>query len=274
MLPLIQILEVLLPIFYGGTFALYFREFLQGRDAQRVLGPRALYATVGLHGLYLVMISVAFHHFPISSRAEFLSVTALCVGLLYAFLETRNKESQTGVFFVSIAFIFQLIASILIEHTTTHPLLHENPVYGIHVIFMVFGFAALAISALYALMYIMLARQLKSRHLGVIFQRLPPLNTLENMSKLATISGIILLGIGLGTGHFVALWVLEDFNLLDPKIIVTDIVWLAYVIGFVVARWRGLSGLRMAYLNLTGYLGLIVAMLVVNTFLNTFHSFA
>lgn len=273
MLPLIQVLEVLLPILYGGAFVLYLREFLRGSEGSRFLGPQLLYSTVAVHGAYLVLRSVVFYHFPISNRAEFMSVTALCVGLLYAFLETRHKESQTGVFFISIAFLFQLIASFLMENTTAHPLLHENPVYGLHVIFMVFGFASLAISALYALMYIMLAKQLKSRSLGVIFQRLPPLNTLENMSRLATICGIVLLGVGLGAGHFVAVWVLEDFNLLDPKILITYIAWFAYVVGFIIAKWRGLSGLRMGYLNLFGYLGLIVSMIVVNTFLTSFHSF-
>lgn len=275
MLQAIDILEVVLPLIYAGVFAVYLRHFLQPQDSAKrpFRGTQLLYGTIALHVGYLSFRSVVFHHFPVSSRAEFLSLVALCVAVVYAFAETRHRQPGTGVFFISIALLFQFLSALLIEPVTTHPLLHENPIYGIHVIFMVLGFTALAISALYALMYLLLARQLKSRDLGVIFRRLPPLSTLENMSRLATVSGIVLLGVGLALGHYMALYVFESFNFFDPKVLITDIAWLAYLLGYIVVRVRGLSGRRMGYLSLACYLVFVASMVVVNTFSTTFHSF-
>ncbi len=274
MIQIVHILEIALPLLYIVVFGLYLRQFLRTNDtAPGFSGSNLLYGTLASHVVYLMMRGIAFHHFPVSSRAEFLSLLALCVGLVYAFAETRQKEADTGIFFIGITVAFQVFSSILIDDITPHKLLHENPVYGIHVIFTVFGFAALAVSALYALMYVMLSRQLKSRNLGVIFKRMPPLSSLENMSRLATVSGVALLFVGIVLGHAVSLIQLNTFNFSDPKVLITDLAWLVYASALIIAKTRSISGLRMAYLSLFGYLFFIASIVIANTFSSSFHSF-
>ncbi len=275
MLSLIQIVELALPVGYAAIFAVYLRHFLHDSTGSESLfyGSHLLYGVLGIHLSYLVMRGVHIDHIPVSSRAEFLSLVAFCIGLVYALAERKHSEANTGVFFVALMVATQAWSTVLMEPTSPPALLTEHPIYGVHVLFTVFGFTALAVSALYALMYILLSRQLKSRNLGVIFRRLPPLNALEKMSRLATLFGIVLLGAGLATGHFVGLYILDDFNFADPKIIITYIAWVCYALGYAVIKWRGLSGLRIGYLALGGYLTLIAAMVVVNTFASTFHSF-
>ncbi len=269
----VQILSFLLPVGYLAAFVLYLRRFLEEDAEGPFFGSPLLVLTLVLHGAYLAAMGAAYDHIPISSRAEFLSLVVLCIGFVYIFAERKHGDPNTGVFFLPLLVVGQTWSSLLMDHGHTHPLLYENQVYGIHVLFTVFGFTSLAVSALYALMYILLARQLKSRNLGLIFRRLPPLNILEKMSRLATLFGILFLGIGLATGHFLAVYVLDDFNLLDPKIVITYIAWAGYALGYLVVKLRGLSGLRIGYLSLGGYLALIAAMIFVNTFLPSFHSF-
>lgn len=269
----LQTFEVLLPLGYLGAFGLYLRRFLREPGDGPFYGSPVLLVTLVLHAAYLTGFAAALDHLPVSSRAEFLSLVALCVGFVYLFAERKHGDPNTGVFFLPLVFLTQGWSSWLMDHSYVPPLLHENPIYGVHVLFTVFGFTALAISALYALMYILLAKQLKARNLGLIFRRLPSLDVLERMSRLATLCGIIFLGIGLATGHFLAIYVLDDFNLLDPKIVITYVAWAVYVVGYLVVKIRGLSGLRLGYLSLAGYLSLIAAMVFVNTFLPSFHSF-
>ena len=275
MLTLIKTIEIALPLMYAAVFAVYLRQFLDesARELPTFLGSKLLYGVLGVHLGYLVMHGVHIEHIPVSSRAEFLSLAAFCIALVYAFVERSHREADTGVFFIALAVATQTWATILIKPTEAPQLLSEHPTYGVHVLFTVFGFTALAVSALYALMYILLSRQLKSHNLGVIFRRLPPLNSLEKMSRLAMLCGIIFLGVGLATGHFVATNALDDFDFFDPKIVITYVAWVAYALGYVVVKIRGLSGLRMGYLALGAYLLLIASMVVVNTFASTFHSF-
>lgn len=274
MLTLIQIMEVALPVLYAGIFLVYLHHFLkESTSARPFIGAHLLYGALGLHLSYLITRGIHLDHIPVSSRAEFLSLVAFCIALVYAFVDRKHGEANTGVFFLAMTVTTQAWSSVLMEPTSPAQLLIDYPIYGVHVLFTVLGFASLAVSALYALMYILLSRQLKSRNLGAIFRRLPPLSSLENMSRLATLCGIILLGIGLATGHFVGLYVLEEFNFLDPKIVITYVAWIGYAVGYLIVKTRGLSGLRMGYLALGAYLTLIAAMVIVNTFSATFHSF-
>jgi ABC-type uncharacterized transport system permease subunit len=274
---LLSTINVLLPVCYGGVFATYLRHFFDSRsDDGAFWGTHLLYATLGLHALFLLMRGVSTGHFPFATRSEFVSLLALSVGATYALAEVRHDNANTGPFFIGIVLLFQLASSFWAEwHVADVPPRTRDPVYGAHVVFTVFGFAGLTLSSLYALMYILLSRQLKSRELGVIFRKLPPLSLLEKMSKLATTSGVVLLGLGLALGHWVAF---QRFQTLDPLqhplIVVADVAWLAYLIGLIVAKLRGLSGIRMGYLSLAGYLLFMGSMVVVITQLEAFHSFS
>lgn len=271
----LQILEILLPLLYVVVLGLYGRHFSDGERSSGKLASRSLWGLLSVHIGYTVMRGIAQHAWPMGSKAEFLSLLALSIALVYALTERGEEDTQTGIFFVGIAAPFQAAASLLMEDigATTHPILLEHPIYGIHVLFTVLGFAALTVGALEAVMYLLLSRQLKSRDLGLFFRRLPPLVTLEDMSRLSTIIGISLLGAGLGLGHFVAIYVLESFNPWDPKIVVMDVAWALYFVGFLVVRLRGVSGGRMGKLCVGAYVSLMLTMILSNVLLESFHSF-
>jgi ABC-type uncharacterized transport system permease subunit len=273
MTSILDILEFLLPALYAVNFALYFRHFLNPDTDKPFFGSRLLKGTLAVHVGYLVLRGVLLEHFPIAGRAEFLSVLAISITAIYVLVETREKDPNTGIFFLGLIFLFQLASSVLVGDMVDYPVQTRHPVFGVHVVFTVFGFAALSLSALYALMYILLSRQLKSRDLGVIFRRLPALSTLENMSKLATLAGVVLLGIGLALGHWVALDQGVSLAMLDPIIIAADLIWLAYFLGLIIVWVRGLSGLRVGYLSLIGYIVLIGTVFLIMTVSGAFHTF-
>jgi len=87
-------------------------------------------------------------------------------------------------------------------------------------------------------------------------------------------SGVVLLGGGLALGHYVAFTKFSQLNpFRHPTILVADIAWLSYLTGLVVARVRGLSGIRMGYLALFGYLAFMVSMATVLSQFGAFHTF-
>ena len=179
MTSVLDILEFLLPALYAVTFALYFRHFLNPDSETKFWGSPLLKGTLGVHVGYLVLRGVLLEHFPFATSAEFLSMLAVSITAIYVLVETRHKDPNTGIFFLGLIFLFQLASSVLVGDLAEYPIQTRHSIFGVHVIFTVFGFAALSLSAIYALMYVLLSRQLKSRELGVIFRRLPPLATLE-----------------------------------------------------------------------------------------------
>ncbi|MEM1347391.1 MAG: cytochrome c biogenesis protein CcsA [Myxococcota bacterium] len=281
MLTALHILEAALPMLYLAAFAVYLRYFLTTsptEEAQGFWGTKLLWGVIATHVLYLVLRGGVYHAFPLAARPEFLTLLALSVSMVYALGEWRTKEHHTGMFFLGISFTFQILASGLMEDPDAQSMLLEhpslqNPIFAVHVVAMLLAFSALAVGALYAMMYILMERQLKARELGLFFKRLPPLLKLESMSNTATVTGVVLLGLGLGLGHFVALYLGVDYDLTDPKVLIMDLAWLGYILGAVVVKVRAMGGLFSGYLALGGYVTLMSMVALSNFIATSFHSF-
>ncbi len=238
-------LDVVLTLLYAATTVLYLFNFLREEGELRA-ASHALFGTMGLHAAYFVLRGYHFGYFPLGSRTEFLSLVALGMLIAYAIVEGQQKQARTGVFFTSIAFIFQTIASVFMVYSDKHAILLENPMYAVHVLFMIFGVTSLAAGVLYAIMYILMERQLKSRELGRFFRHLPPLLQIEKMSRVSTLAGTANLGLGLALGYLVGLTI-PDFDFWSPKFVAADIILIGYIAGLVWQRVRGMSGLAMSY---------------------------
>ena len=278
---LLTLLNWLLPVTYLMLWAVHTRVFLRHTSEEpvpwlsRLTGKAPLIATLVLHIAFTILRGLAQQAWPLANKAEFFSLLAISVLSVWLFTERDDEESQTGIFFLGIISSFQIIAAALMipVSESTHQLLHENPIYGIHALFMVLGFAALAVGAIDAIMYILLSRALKTRELGLVFEKLQPLMRIEEMSRRATVIGIFLLGGGLIMGHIVAVYVLGSFNFLDPKIFLTNLAWVAYLLGFIIIRLKGLGGLRIGYLSLGAFILLMLTVALSNLLLPSFHSF-
>jgi HemX protein len=102
---------------------------------------------------------------------------------------------------------------------------------------------------------------------------LPALTYLEKMSVRSVATGIVLLGIGLLLGHLQALELIGEFWPKDIKVIISDAVWLVYLLGFIITLAKNWRGEKMAYLSLFGYILLIVVGGIVIYLSESFHEF-
>ncbi len=279
MLTAMHFMEAMLPLLYAATLAAYVRHFVVDDEADEgFVGSTMLAITLALHAGYFGIRGVSFSAFPLASKAEFVSLLALSIAAVYAVIERGAKDAHTGAFFLGIATPFQILGSIWMEDPDKQQMLLEhptlqNPIYGVHVAALVLAFASLTVGVIYALMYLMLSRQLKSRDLGLVFKRLPALRTLQSMGNRSTVAGIALFGIGLILGHVVASVLGLQVNPFDPKIVMMDLAWLVYVVGALIVGWRGASGRRIGHLSVGGYVVLMVVIAASNLLMNSFHAF-
>ena len=268
-----QSLNVLLPLLYGAVLGIYTWYFLQGVRSTGLTASRLLLVTIIVHILYLVSQGIHYGIFPIATVFSSMTMFALDLAIIYYVIEKKTKENRTGIFFLGIIFGFQLLSSMFITFGgPTNSLLH-NPMFGIHTTFTILGISALTIAALYSLMYLMLAKQIKGHRFGLIYNGLPVLETLENMARYATGVGVLLLGVGIMLGHLWAYKVLGYFFKLDVKIIITDIAWLSYAGGWLYVKVKGLHGLRMSQVSMWGFVLFFVTLVIGSIFNSTFHQF-
>jgi HemX protein len=270
---LINLCEILLPLLYFGTIWAYARAFFSSiKSAERSRTP-LLFATLLVHALYITLRTTEFHHPPITSVFEILSLIAFTVTLVYSYIELRLKIKSTGYFILILPFFFQLASSILIKEVPeVQPILRSN-LLGFHVSSALLGYAAITISAVYGFLYLMLYHDIKSSQFGVVYQRLPNLETLERMSFTATVFGFILLTIAIVVG---LIWLprLEGgFSYADPKLFGTMGIWLIYAVGLTAKRLKGWQGRKMMVLSMFGFATAMFSMTFINVFLSSFHKF-
>lgn len=252
----LQTLEILIPLLYCVLFVAYLFVFVRSEE-QVGFARYTKYSTITVHTFYLAFTGISLGYMPFAGKAEFLSLTALALLIVYAAIEKRLGQYKTGVFFVGIALVLAATSKAL-PKSETHSLLMENPTYGVHVVFMVLGFVSLALGAIYSLMYVLLQRQLKTKELGVFFKRLPPLFDLKRMSYIGTIAGVALLAFGMGLGFLLALTV-EGFDLFDTKQLISYGVISGYILGILAVKFRGFSGVSIAYMTIGWFSILVVS---------------
>jgi HemX protein len=274
----LTVLNGLVPVGYLVALLGYLVVFVNQKTA---LGPWVTGFTrllVGLHAGYLVLSGIEYEHVPLASTWESLTFIAFAVALVYLVLEWQTRDRSTGVFLLSGVLLLQILSTAFITHTREVPDILRSPMFGIHVSTALLGYVALAVSAVYGLMYLIQYRQLKQRHVGLLFQRLPNLETLSRMNVRALGIGWMGLTVAILAG---TVWVYTlsrtgqlEVNLLqDPKFLLTVALWVIYGIclgGLYLRHWPKRT---LASISVVAFLLMLGSSLLVTLMFPSFHHF-
>jgi ABC-type uncharacterized transport system permease subunit len=268
-----QFLSYLLPILYLGVLYVYFTIFTGKKKNWTERTTWLLVILVVLHGLEIALRNIAIKTIPLSTTHDALSFLAFSIIVVYMILELSLKNRGSGLIILFFAFVLALISTFnLTWEPETNELL-AKPTFAIHASFAMAGYTAISLSTLYSIMYIIQNYNIKKRRLGKLFDQLPALTYLEKMSIRAAFIGIVLLGIGLVSGHVQAYHVLGEYIPKDIKVIVSDFIWILYLVGYLMAKMYKWHGRKMAYWSITGFFLLIVGGFTVVYLSESFHEF-
>jgi ABC-type transport system involved in cytochrome c biogenesis permease subunit len=270
---IVDTLNILLPGMYFMAFLAYVANFFS--DIKRLENGKRifLFITLILHAIYLLNRLIAFSHPPITNVFEIMTVLAFCIAFSYFILELVTDIRGTGLFIIIISFAFQLVSSMFIQDTLAVKEVLKSNLLGSHVLTALCGYSSIAISAVYGFLYLLLYRELKSSSFGLIFQRLPNLETLEKLSFYSAVFGFAMLSIAIGIGGIWLPRAFQHFSYADPKLITTAIVWLLYGLGIFFKLSGRLQGKKIMVLSIIGFLIAVFSTLVTNFLAKSFHSF-
>jgi ABC-type transport system involved in cytochrome c biogenesis permease subunit len=268
-----DILQAGLPLFYALLVAVYALSFFRGSRLIGSVKAPALVAVILLHMLYLVARTITFDHPPITSVFEIMTVLAVCIALSYFYIERQTRADTTGMFILTLALLFQTVSSLFIKDLLQIPTFLHSLVLGFHVSAALLGYTGISLSAVYGFLYLMLYHDIRSSRFGLIYNRLPNLETLETMSNRGEVFGFWALTVAIGIGLFWLPRVFNDFSYLDPKLIGTMAVWVLYAMGLAAKRKFGWQGRKMMIMSLIAFGIVFFSMTVINLYLSGFHSF-
>jgi len=267
-----QIISYLLPVLYLGVIYLYYLLFTEKNKSLAQRTTLILGILTFIHLVEIVTRNLALNTMPFSTAHDAYSFIAFSVLFVYMISELGMEHRGAGLFILSIAFILELFSIVHMSWQTETNELLSNKAFAIHASMAVAGYTGLLLAAIYSLMYIIQNNNLKKRNIGIVFQQLPSLMYLERMSKRSVVTGIILLGIGIMLGHY-QMMLIDEYNSKDMKVIITDVVWILYIIIYLLASKNKWSGEKMALWSFYGFIIFIVGGGLLIYMSNSFHKF-
>ena len=268
-------------VLYAAAFVAYAWHFARrnaivGRTATTLLVFAAL-----AHTFVIGMQTMEIGHVPVAGPASAISTFVWLLGLAYLYTEMTTDERAMGVFILPLLIALQSIPA-LRPGVEDRAAVLQGPLFGVHVSSLLFAYASFALACVIGVTYVLLFKEIKAKHLGFFYARLPSLQVLDRMNQVTVVVGWIFLTIGIAAG---TLWAaqarggygldprVQRMSLQDPKIFVALICWFVYSFELFAARRIGWGGRRAAYLSALGFAIVLLNLVPISYFSTNSHSF-
>jgi len=268
-------------VLYAVALAAYAWHFARrnatvGRTATTLLIFAAL-----AHTFVIGMQTMEVGHVPVAGPTSAISTFVWLLGLAYLYTELTTDERAMGVFILPLLVALQSIPA-LRPGVEDRAAVLQGPLFGVHVSSLLFAYASFALACVIGITYVLLFKEIKAKHLGFFYARLPSLQVLDRMNQVAVVVGWIFLTIGIIVGAIWAMQVrggygvdprVQAMSLQDPKIFVALVCWFVYSFELFAARRIGWGGRRAAYLSAVGFAIVLLNFVPVSYFLTNSHNF-
>jgi ABC-type transport system involved in cytochrome c biogenesis permease subunit len=252
------------------------RHAVVGRTATTLLVFGAL-----AHTFVIGMQTMEVGHIPVAGPTSAISTFVWLLGLAYLYTEMTTEERAMGVFIMPLIVALQAIPAIRPGVEDRAPVL-QGPLFGVHVSSLLFAYASFALACVIGITYVLLFKEIKAKHLGFFYTRLPSLQVLDRMNQVTVVIGWIFLTVGIVVG---VVWAaqarggygldprVQAMSVQDPKIFVALVCWMVYSFELFAARRIGWGGRRAAYLSALGFAIVLLNFVPVSYFFTTSHNF-
>jgi ABC-type uncharacterized transport system permease subunit len=252
---------------YGLSLGSYLRYLLTGKEIAGRLGTILLALGLFAHYFALLERSRELHTVPYHDLYGSMSLFGWLLGVTYLGLEIFHRQRSVGAFVLPFILVF-----FLVSHLAPAGRIVPTPARGVafafHVTLSILAYSSFGLSFVLSLIFLSEQRLLRSRNMGAVVWRLPPLELLERMSQSGVIVGLAAIIVGTALGF---LWV--DRLLGTVWYIVTLLVLVLYAAYLFLARsatWRGARASKLCIFN---FALVIFSFTAVNLFFSHSHRY-
>ena len=225
------------------------------------------------HSIGLVLLIGQIKQLPVTTLPQTFSLFAWAIVGSYLAFQLKFNIRVLGTFVSPLAVIFMLLSSAIPGKIIPTSQLSENFWLILHVTTIFIGNAIFALAFCAGIMYLLQERQIKTKSFGLLYRRLPSLETLDSLNSVCLTFGFPLITIGLISGFVYAGAVLRSFWHWDPKEILAVITWLIYAVLLHERLAVGWRGRRAAIMAIIGFSIILVTFVGATLLLKGHHSF-
>jgi len=199
------------------------------------------------------------------------SVLAFLIMALFLIFFVAYKTTSPGIVVFPLVFLLTFVAA-----TGQQPTLQLSE--GVrtswlfaHIALIFTGYAALILSFVASLLYLVQEYSLKAKRPEGVLSRLPALEVIDQLGYRSLLLGFPFMTLGLVAGIVVAKATFGRVELLDPKILLSVLMWSVYLV-LLYTRWNvGWRGRRAAFLAAGVFAAAVVAWAA--NYFSTIHRF-
>jgi ABC-type uncharacterized transport system permease subunit len=231
------------------------------------------------HTFVIGMETMRVGHVPFAGATSAISTFVWLLALSYLYVEFTTGERSMGVFILPLLALLQVIPVVRPMAEEPSALL-SGALFGVHVSSLLFAYASFALACVLGITYVLQFKEIKAKDLGFFYDRLPPLQVLDEMNLRAVTIGWVFLTIGLVAG---AIWASQirasgdirahSMTLADPKIFIAVLSWAVYSFELYAQRAIGWRGRRAAWLSAVGFGIVMLNFVPVSYFFTNSHNF-
>jgi ABC-type uncharacterized transport system permease subunit len=204
---------------------------------------------VVIHLVALVELAMAYGRLPLDNFYDTLCVGAFLIALVFLLVDWRYHFAGTAVALFPLVFLMTLVASMERPVATWADVRVRDAWLIVHIVLVLAGFAALLLTAVASVFYLVQERRLKAKRSGTLLEKLPPLATLDNLISLSMGLGFVLLTLGV---IFAVTWAFIESGtgwIGAPRIQFSFFTWILCLVMIFLrtsAGWRGRKAAVMA----------------------------
>jgi ABC-type uncharacterized transport system permease subunit len=262
---------------YGVAALAVLPAALYDRPRWRHIAVPACVAAAFFHFVSLAeTLNAAHHRLPVEAH-ELQSLVALLLACGFLAVYARYRTVSLGIFVLPIVFLLGMLAAFRPGQETFAVPVRTGWIL-LHILLLLAAYAALVLSLLTSLLYLIQERRLKSKSpsptRSALFHRAldTPLDVLDRIALQTLLFGLPCMTAGLLIGSVLAQHDYGAAYFRDPKILLAFAMWIAYVAMVQIRRAAGLRGRRAVFLS--SFIFLVVLAVWAANQMSAVHRFA
>jgi ABC-type uncharacterized transport system permease subunit len=241
-------------LIYGVASILFLRFLAKGEGTAERIAPRLVALGATFHAVHIVVSSYVLHVCPVEGIHFPMSVVSMLMCVAYLVVRARLRIDVVGAFVAPLA-LTCLLAS---RFVGSGPVADQAPLFRdrllpIHVTMNLLGIALFTLAFAAAALYLVQERLLKEKRVEGLFQRLPPLDSLDRAEHRFLLAGFPLLTIGILIGTLWAKQIEHGGAAVILRAALGYVMWLLIAAVLFLRAAAGWRGRRAAYGTIAGF---------------------
>lgn len=204
-----------------------------------------------LHFVALTELTRHYTVIPLTNFHEILSATAFLNALVFLIVYWRYQFKGLALFQFPLVFFLTLVAATELPVGSWANRSVRDILLTTHILLILLGYAAMLLTAVASVIYLIQERNLKQKMRSTFFDRLPSLTALDEMVSRSMGWAFVFITLGVSIAVVWAFIELGTRWLASGQVIISLITWVFYLVMIVLRTNAGWRGRKAAVMVLT-----------------------